>query len=177
MILVILDPIMPSSLSLRPDETARRRFTRAGWTWACALLALGLSGGCATPPLPVSNYTPLTAVVRVENHTDWPWRIAFIRTNSPAASTPRPTPDPAAQESTADEEVRWLSLTPRENLRVDLRGGIYRVRREVLRPPSDPMTGLAPASEVEPDVSLWLVPGRSYTWPLATLFSTEEGAQ
>ena len=168
---------MPPSPRLRPNETALRRIFRAGLGWSCALLALGLGGGCAAPPPPVSNYVPLTAVVRVENHTDWPWRIAFIRTNSPATSAPRPDPDAAAQESVADEEVRWLALAPRENLRVDLRGGIYRVRREVLNTTTDPLTGLVPASEAEPDVSLWLVPGRSYTWPLATLFSTEEGAQ
>ena len=169
---------MPPRSQLRTDETVSRRFSRAGLGWACALLVIAVGGGCASPPQPAKLYVSQTAEVRVENHTEWPWRIAFVRAESTAPSAPPSsyTSTPAPEAAPATPGLPWLALAPRENRRIDLPGGIYRVHREVLRAKTD---SAAPEIRAATDagVSLWLVPGRSYTWPLATLFSTEEFAQ
>ena len=169
---------MPSRSQLRPDESVFRRVSRFGLGWACALLALALGGGCTTPPQPATPYVRQTAVVMVENHTEWPWRIAFVRTESTAPSSPPPSyaSTPAPEAAPAPPGLPWLTLAPREIRRIDLPGGIYRVHREVLRAKSDSVEPET-ATATDAGVSLWFVPGRSYTWPLATLFSTEEVAQ
>jgi hypothetical protein len=113
----------------------------------------------------------------VENHTEWPWRIAFVRAESTTASAPPPsyTSASAPEAAPAPPGLPWLTLAPREIRRIDLPGGIYRVHREVLRAKIDPVEPETSAA-TDAGVSLWFVPGRSYTWPLATLFSTEEVA-
>ena len=168
---------MPSRSQLCPDESVFRRVSRAGLGWACALVVIAVGGGCASPPQPATPYVRQTAVVMVENHTEWPWRIAFVRAESIAPTAPPPsfTNTSASEATPARPSLPWLTLAPREIRRIDLPGGIYRVHREVLRAkidPVEPETGAA----TDAGVSLWFVPGRSYTWPLATLFSTEEVA-
>lgn len=168
---------MPSRSQPRPDETVFRRISRAGLGWACALLMISVGGGCASRPQPVTPYVSQTAVVVVENHTEWPWRIAFVRAETNAAAPPPPYASSTASEAVpAPPGLPWVTLAPREIRRIELPGGIYRVHREVLRAKSD---SVEPDSGTTTDVgvSLWFVPGRSYTWPLATLFSTEEVAQ
>jgi hypothetical protein len=168
---------MPSRSQLRPDESVFRLVSRAGLGWACALLVIAVGGGCASPPQPATPYVRQTAVVMVENHTEWPWRIAFVRAESTTASAPPPsyTSASAPEAAPAPPGLPWLTLAPREIRRIDLPGGIYRVHREVLRAKIDPVEPETSAA-TDAGVSLWFVPGRSYTWPLATLFSTEEVA-
>ena len=175
--LVIARLAMPSPSLLRLDKTKPRRLSRARLGWACSLLALALGGGCASPPQTSTPYVAQTAMVRVENHTDWPWRIAFIRTETTTApsSPPSYTLNPTRESGPAPAALPWLPLAPREIRRIDLPGGIYRVHRELLRERTDSTDPLTPA-ETDAGVSLWMVPGRSYTWPLATLFSTEGAA-
>ena len=168
---------MPPRSQLRPVETVFRRICRVGLGSACAVWALSFGGGCASPPPRATPYVSQTAVVTVENHTEWPWRIAFVRTESTAPSAPPPGYTSAAspEAAPAPPGMPWQTLAPREIRRIDLPGGIYRVHREVLRAKIDPVE---PDTAVVTDagVSLWFVPGRSYTWPLATLYSTEEVA-
>ena len=151
-----------------------RRRTRSGLGWACALLALGAGWGCAAPKPGAMTRGPQVAVVTVENHTDWPWRIAFVRVENPAPPPPAFLQSGTAESPPAPHGLPWLTLAPREMRRVDLAGGIYRVYRELQQGKTDPKD--VPPLDPAPGVSLWLVPGRSYTWPLATLFSTEEGS-
>jgi hypothetical protein len=139
---------------------------RSGAMWVLLLMAIG-SGCTSSSPSISSNYTPQHAVVIVENHTDWPWRIAFNREDSSTT--------PSSENVSID--LPWVTLAPREVRRIDLAGGVYRVRRELISPQTDTQIETLPAAEAESEVRLWLVAGRSYTWPLATLFSTEEGSQ
>lgn len=175
--LVILRSAMPPPSLLRHGKTELRRISRARLGWACAMLALSLGGGCASPPKIATPYVAQNAVVKVENHTDWPWRIAFVRTETTSAPSfpPSYTLKPTRESGPAPAALPWLPLAPREIRRIDLPGGIYRVHRELLRERTDSTEPLPPA-ETDAGVSLWMVPGRSYTWPLATLFSTEEAA-
>ena len=150
----------------RSPETAPGRSSRLGVGLACVLLALVFGKGCASPTHPPSTpYVPQSAIVSVENHTDWSWRIAFVHTDSPSASP------------TSSIGLPWITVEPREIRRVDLSGGIYRVKCELQREAPDAVAATAPAEEAQSEACLWLVPGRTYTWPLATLFSTEEGSQ
>ena len=169
-LLVNARPAIPYNPYPRAEEPVLRRFSRAGMGWLCALLVLTAGGGCAAPT-PAINYAPQTAQVTVENHTDWPWRIAFVRVVNTAAPA---TAALSAPPATAG--LPWQPVAPREILKLNLSGGIYRVHRELLRATTE-SADLAPASATDAGVSLWFVPGRSYTWPLATLFSTEEGSQ
>ena len=176
-LLVIVRPAMPNPPHHPAAVTTLHGFFRACFGWACALLALAAGAGCATRRPPVVDYAPQVAMVTVENHTDWPWRIAFVRVENPAsAPTPAIAPSPATEAPPAPAGLPWVALAPRETRRLDLAGGIYRVHRELLRVKTDPLEE-PPVSDPSSGASLWLVPGRSYTWPLATLFSTEEGSQ
>ena len=176
-LLVIVRPAMPTTPHSPAAATRTPWFFRAGLGWACALIALLAGGGCTTHRPPVVAYVPQVALVTVENHTDWPWRIAFVRVENPAASPPSTLASSTTTETPpAPAGLPWVALAPRETRRLDLAGGIYRVHRELLRLKTDPQEN-PPTNDPAAPTSLWLVPGRSYTWPLATLFSTEEGSQ
>lgn len=169
---------MPPRSQLRLDATVFRRVSRSGLGWSCALILILLGGGCVSRPQPARLYVSQTAVVRVENHTEWPWRIAFVRTETTAPTAPAPsyiTPSSALEVAPPSSGLPWLTLAPRETRSINLPGGIYRVHREVKRPNNGSLAP-EPGAASDAGVSLWLVAGRNYTWPLATLFSTEEVA-
>jgi len=88
------------------------------------------------------------ALVAVENHTDFEWRILF----EPIADTPV-TP-------------AWRDVAPRAIVKIALAPGVYRARREI-------STEGAPSPPADDAYELKLEGGRTYEWPLATLFSSE----
>ena len=103
----------------RADGSPRRRLLQAVRRAQATLLAgvamIGLGiGGCAAPVAKIAAVeTP--AVVVVENHTDYAWRIAF-------------TPEKAVSGG-GTTTIEWQKLAPREIRRVELAGGVYAVRR------------------------------------------------
>ena len=110
--------------------------------------ALILAGsGCVHPGAPPPMVSP--AVVVVENHTDYGWRIAF---------------DPVRRSGAT--EVPWQAVAPREVRRLELAGGTYHVWRAL----GLQDTASGPAAEA---VELTFENGKTYAWPLGTLLSVE----
>ena len=97
------------------------------------------------------------AVVVVENHTDYVWRIAFSAAG------------PGGGREAGD--VSWQKLAPREVRRIELAGGVYRVRRALGA--EDAAGVVAPPDD---GVELTFESGKTYAWPLGTLLSTERAA-
>lgn len=138
--------IFPSRQAGAPSRHHRQP---CPWLFALILLLLAEGAGCSsTPARPVPAGPP--AVIVVENHTDYAWRVAF---DSP---DPRESSDPEAAGG-------WLGISPRATRRVELAGGVYRVRRQLVAG-----TGMTPDTGIE----LTFAPGHTYMWPLGTLFSS-----
>jgi len=112
-----------------------------------ALIFIGAGGCLHREAKPAAGNPP--AVVVVENHTDYGWHIAFSAVKPGGGG--------------GDGSVGWQGLAPREVRRVELAGGVYRVRRAL-------------ADEADDGgVELNFESGKTYAWPLGTLLSTEEG--
>jgi hypothetical protein len=109
---------------------------------ACAVW-LWVITGCTTPQADAS--ATAAAVILIENHSDYPWRIAF----RPAGSVGEPD---------------WMQIAPREKHRVELAGGRYLVSRVLISADAGPSAD---------DAQLTLIGGHTYSWPLGTLFSAE----
>jgi hypothetical protein len=112
-------------------------------------------GGCATPPRAEAP-APATAKIVVENFTGWSWRVAF---------------EPLGTDRAAPETGSWQPVAPQETKTFTVAGGAYRLRREPVAPNGVPVL----SEGADESVELLLVPGRTYTWPLATLFSGDGG--
>jgi hypothetical protein len=69
------------------------------------------------------------------------------------------------QEWRVEFGAREWTISPRETRRINLAGGTYEVSRE--------MFGTEAAGGAE-KTTIFFEAGRSYTWPLGTLFSVEE---
>jgi len=150
---------MVSFSRIRADGLAGHRLAGVRSGWLGLLVMLWVAGGCASPQrLPG---VAAGAEVVVENHTDRTWRVAF----SPADR------QNAAGQSPAGE-VAWLPVGPREIRRVKLAGGTYRVWRELVGAEGILESAALPATEAE----LSFRSGQTYTWPLGTLLSNEEGS-
>jgi hypothetical protein len=108
---------------------------------------LGTSCSAPVSPRPV---TP-PAVVVIENHTGYDWRVAFTPTTPLPAERPGPEP-------------RWIDVAPRATRRMELVAGTYRVQRALVA---------EAAPRADPGVELILEAGRTYPWPLGTLLSAE----
>jgi len=93
------------------------------------------------------------AVMVVENHTTFTWRVFFVPTKGKAAN----------------DVTDWQTVAPREVKKWELPAGLYRVGREAL---ADAAT-LAPDATAREGIELKLEAGRIYTWPLGTLFSSD----
>lgn len=104
--------------------------------------------GCASKPQPVRPVESAAFVV-VENHTDFAWRVSLV---------------PVAAATSA-----WREVAPREVVKLAFPPGVYRVRREIV---AEGASG-APVSAADAAIDLTLAGGRTYTWPLATLFSND----
>lgn len=93
----------------------------------------------------------------MENHTDLSWRIYFGSVN--AAVSPG--------------ERSWLEVAPRATRRVTLAGGEYVVSREVVFSSTVDAGKLDDSSGTGEKTTLRFEAGRTYTWPLGTVFSQE----
>lgn len=100
--------------------------------------------GCSLTSRPLTPARP-PAVIEVANHTDSFWRISF-------------------QPSWDAESPQWIEIAPRVTRRVELAAGVYHVRRVWLKADAEP---------ADPGRELTFVSGRTYGWPLGTLFSSE----
>jgi len=89
------------------------------------------------------------AVVVVENHTDYAWRIAFD-----------------AMMGNEATKAPWQVMAPREVRRVKLTGGTYKVWRAL------GIRDTASAQDAEA-MTLTFENGKTYAWPLGTLLSDE----
>ncbi len=133
-------PSRPSSPPLSPPAS-RSAIRLAHVGAAAALLALG----CAHQP----EQTPVPAArVRIQNHSDFIWRVALAPENGAPPST-------------------W-EIPPRGERLVVVPAGLYRMRQT----PAEAAPSTAHAPEAGEPVRL--APGRAYTWPLATLLSAPE---
>lgn len=156
-------PVM-TSLQRRLSDALSRHRRLCAWLGAVTggvflVLVLVAIPGCSTPHESPPVLTP-RAVVNVENHTGYVWRVAFDTVRSQDVDN-----------GNAAEDAGWIVIGPRVTQRVELTAGIYRVRRELL-------TVNAPSQEkppAEPGVVISFAGGHTYTWPLGTLFSGESG--
>jgi hypothetical protein len=129
----------------------RGRCFRGLMTMLTGIFALFMWAGCTSPARPVRPVEVVARVV-VENHTDFAWRVSLVSVD--AEGTP----------------PRWQAVAPRETLKLAFNPGVYRVRREIT---GDGDAG-EPRSTPDSGIDLTLIGGRTYTWPLATLFSKDE---
>lgn len=119
---------------------------------ATRVATAGLVVALAACAGPGGRPTRAVAAVTVENHSDYAWRVEFF----------------GRAEVKADATAR-VDLGPRENRRLDLAPGSYRVRSRATGP--DATAGQEP--DAAPDGEVELRAGRTYVWPLGTLLSAE----
>jgi len=117
---------------------------------AAAVLLLAL--GCAHPE--AARPREPDATLRICNLTDFEWVVALQPVE---AESPRPSP------------AAWR-LPPRTERIVSVAAGTYRFRQSF----GDTNAGELAASDAAADAPITLRPGRTYTWPLATLLSEQE---
>jgi hypothetical protein len=110
---------------------------------AAALLALG----CAHQS---ENAPPAPARVRIQNLSDFHWRVALAPENGAVAGD-------------------W-EIPPRGERLVSVPSGIYRLRQT----PADAAPTASTTDEAATGEPVRLAPGRAYTWPLSTLLSAPE---
>lgn len=128
----------PSPLSPPASRPAVRLAHLAA---AAALLAAGCAHRGEIAPAPPAR-------VRIQNHSDFAWRVTLAPDGGSAPTT-------------------W-EIPPRGERRVAVPAGAYRLRQT----PADAAD--AGARETAPGDAVRLGPGKSYTWPLATLLSAPE---
>lgn len=118
---------------------------------AAVLLLLAL--GCAHPE--AARPREPDATLRIRNLTDFEWVVSLLPAG-PGSQGPPPAP--------------WR-LPPRAERVVTVAAGAYRFSRSL----GDASTGeFLPSGDAAADAPVRLRPGRSYTWPLATLLSEQE---
>jgi hypothetical protein len=139
-------------------DALRRRSRLRGLTpcgrWArgaAAGLACGGFAGCATQAERAPDVEP--AVVVVENHTEFAWKVSFA----------------PAQRAFAEDAADWRTVPARAVKTLALPPGVYRVGRAV----AEEAGSLAADDAGREGVEMKLVAGGTYTWPLGTLFSTD----
>lgn len=138
-----------SAASLRwrlPDRSSLRL-----WCAGVVLFGFVLSGVACSNRKNARHPAVRPAVIIVENHTGYDWRIAFTSIAPAAAGSEAAVPS-------------WIDVSARATRRVELVEGAYRVRRALV----------AEAAPLDDQgVELIFENGRIYTWPLGTLLSSE----
>jgi hypothetical protein len=135
-------------------QRSRLRGLTACGRWvrgAAAGLACGGLAGCATQAERAPDIEP--AVVVVENHTEFAWKISFV----------------PAQRAFTEDAADWRTVPARAVKTLELPAGVYRVGRAV----AEDAASLAADDAGREGVEMTLEPGGTYTWPLGTLFSTD----